>query len=115
LFEQWHDNISGSLSRFRPPMELSILIMPEKPFDHPESIHVFRPGADKPLLAMPAAIELYRGSIHHCLTQLHQLTDEKNCLDYLQVFDDLDRPEPVMPLIGLNRPAWRLKKFCFPV
>jgi hypothetical protein len=37
----------------------------------------------------------YRGSIHHCLTQLQNLASEKNGLDYLQVFDDPDRPEPL--------------------
>lgn len=76
-------------------MQNPILKLQEIPFDHPESCNMFRPGPDKPFLATPAAIELYRDQIHRCLMQLRQLADQKGGLDYLQVFEDPDKPEPL--------------------
>lgn len=44
-------------------METPILKVQEIPFDHPDSACMFRPRPDKPFLATPAAIALYRGAI----------------------------------------------------
>lgn len=74
-------------------MNHPVLKPQEIPFDHPESRYMFQPGPDKPLAATPAAIAMYRDAIHRCLTQLQELAVEKNGLDYLQVFEDPDRPE----------------------
>jgi hypothetical protein len=75
-------------------MENPILKVQEIPFESPDSRYMFQPG-EKPFLATPAAIELYRNSIHQCLTQLQDLAREKNGLDYLQVFEDPDKAEPL--------------------
>lgn len=74
-------------------MEKPILKMQEIPFESPESKYMFRPAPWKPLVATPAAIELYRDQIHRCLTQLQELAIEKKGIDYLQVFDDPDKAE----------------------
>ena len=74
-------------------MKSPILKAQEIPFDDPESVNMFQPGPDKPFLATPAAIEMYRSQIHACLSQLQQLAQEKQGIDYLQVFDDPDKPE----------------------
>src|SRR5687768_5687607 len=76
-----------------PIMQHAILKTQEIPFDHPESTHMFQQGPDKPFLATPAAIAMYRESIHRCLTQFQRLAREKRGIDYLQVFQDPDRPE----------------------
>ncbi len=67
--------------------------MQEIPYDDPESRCMFRPGADKPFVATPAAIAMYAEAIGRCLTQLQELAAKKNGLEYLQVFDDPDKPE----------------------
>ena len=70
------------------PQEISL--------DHPDSHHMFRPGPDKPLLATPAAIEMYtHETILACLTLLRQKADEHQGLDYLQVFESPNQPEPL--------------------
>ena len=74
-------------------MEKPILKVQEIPYDHPDSRYMFQPGSEKPFLATPAAIAVYRAAIYDCLTRLQALAREKNGLDYLQVFDDPDRPE----------------------
>lgn len=66
----------------------------EIPFDHPDSVNKFLPSPDKPLVATPAAIAMYtHQAIYDCLMQLRKLADEKDGLDYLQVFVDPDKPE----------------------
>jgi len=74
-------------------MQSPILKQQEIPFDHPDSRYMFQPGPDKPFLATPSAIEVYRHAIADCLSRLQNLAREKNGLDYLQVFDDPDKPE----------------------
>ncbi len=41
-------------------METPILKVQEIPYDHPDSRYMFQPRPDKPFLATPAAIEVYR-------------------------------------------------------
>jgi hypothetical protein len=65
----------------------------EIPFDHPESDRLFQPGSDKPLVATPAAIEMYREQIHACLAQLQELAREHHGIDRLQVFTDPEKTE----------------------
>lgn len=66
----------------------------EVPLDHPDSINMFRPSADKPLLATPPAIELYTHEvILACLRTLMAKAVRHNGLDYLQVFEDQSKPE----------------------
>jgi len=74
-------------------MEKPILKTQEIPLDHPESKNMFVPGPDKPFLATPAAIEMYRQAIYLCLTELQALAVIHGGIDYLQVFDDPDKPE----------------------
>ena len=75
-------------------MSLPKLKSQEIPFDHPESINMFRPTAEKPLVATLAAIEMYQQqTILQCLQILQQEADKHNGLDYLQVFDDDSKPE----------------------
>lgn len=60
----------------------------EIPLDDPESKNMFRPGPDKPLVATPAAIEMYsHETIVQCFHLLRELADEHAGLDYLQVFE----------------------------
>ena len=65
----------------------------EIPLDSPDSRYMFQPGPDKPFLATPAAIALYREQIHHCLTQLQELARQHQGIDYLQVFNDSEKAE----------------------
>ena len=66
----------------------------EVPFDDPDSTNMFRPGPEKPLVATPAAIELYsHETIINCFRVLRQLADEHGGLDYLQVFESADGSE----------------------
>jgi hypothetical protein len=81
----------GSLSSMLKP----ILKVEEIPFDHPDSHYMFQPGPEKPFLATPAAIALYRDAIYRCLTELQRLAGQKQGLDYLQVFEDPDKAEPL--------------------
>lgn len=74
-------------------METPILKVQEIPFESSDSRYMFQPGPDKPFLATPAAIRLYRDAILRCLLQLQTLAKEKSGLDYLQVFDDPDKSE----------------------
>jgi hypothetical protein len=60
----------------------------------PESVNMFRPGPDKPLLATPAAIATYtHEAIIACLAVLREKADRYGGLDYLQVFVDPEKPE----------------------
>lgn len=74
-------------------MDKPVLKIQEIPYDDPESRCMFRPGPEKQFVATPAAIALYREAIYHCLMELQQLAAKENGLDYLQVFDDPDKPE----------------------
>jgi hypothetical protein len=66
----------------------------EIPLDHPDSCNFFTPSPAKPLLATPAALELYgHETILACLFQLQAKAQEHHGLDYLQVFTDPDRSE----------------------
>ena len=65
----------------------------EIPYDDPESPCMFRPGPKKPLVATPAALAMYDEAIGLCLAELQELAAQKNGLDYVQVFDDPDKPE----------------------
>lgn len=65
----------------------------EIPFDHPESVHHFRPSADMPFVATPAALNLYESVIPACLGVLQGVAAVHNGLDYLQVFNDPDKSE----------------------
>jgi hypothetical protein len=73
----------------------AILKMQEIPFDHPQSRNMFRPQANKPLVATPAALGLYGRAILGYLIQLQNLAKEKDGLDYLQVFEDPSKSEPL--------------------
>lgn len=55
---------------------------------------MFRPGPDKPFVATPAAIEMYRTEvILACFRVLREKADEHQGLDYLQIFEDENKPE----------------------
>ena len=55
---------------------------------------MFRPGPDKPLVATPAAIEMYSHDvILACWKVLFQKAIEQQGIDYLQVFEDEFKPE----------------------
>ena len=83
----------------------------EIPFDAPESNNLFRPGPNKPLVATPAAIEMYsHETILNCFRVLRQLADEHKGLDYLQVFEADDKPENLW-LIEVRRGTARLIPF----
>jgi hypothetical protein len=74
-------------------MEKPILKIQEIPFDHPDSRYMFQPSPEKPFVATPAAIEVYRHAVHACLSELQAFALQKHGLDYLQVFDDPDKAE----------------------
>jgi hypothetical protein len=76
-------------------MPMPVLKTQEIPFDHPDSTCMFQPSPEKPFLATPAAIALYRDQIHRCLTQLQELARRYGGLDYLQVFEDPNKAEPL--------------------
>jgi len=68
-------------------MEMPSLKPQEIPYDHEQSNNMFRPSAEKPLLATPTAIEAYsREVIDQCLTLLQGYANIHHGLDYLQVF-----------------------------
>ena len=65
----------------------------EIPFDHPDSCMTFVPSVEKPLVATPAAIDLYqRETIIECLQLLQRKAHEHSGIDYLQVFEDDSKP-----------------------
>jgi hypothetical protein len=81
--------------KFPSLMQKPVLNVQEIPFDHPDSRNMFQPNPEKPFLATPAAIALYREAIYLCLTELPRLAIEKNGIDYLQVFDDSEKAQPL--------------------
>jgi hypothetical protein len=74
-------------------MHTPTLKMQEIAFDAPASRYHFRPSADKPFVATPAAIEHYGDLLWPCLHQLQALATEQGGIDYLQVFEDPSKPE----------------------
>ena len=59
----------------------------EIPFDDPDSYNMFRPSPEKPLVATPGAVEQFsHETILACWDILTDLAEEKQGLDYLQVF-----------------------------
>lgn len=68
---------------------------PQKiPLDHPDSRYLFQPSPTKPLVATPAALELYGlETILATLYRLQAKAKRHNGLDYLQVFRDPSKPE----------------------
>ncbi len=81
--------------RSLPPTSMPpILKQQEIPFDSSESCHFFQPGPNLPLVATPAAIEMYtQETIVACLRVLHDVALRQKGLDYLQVFQDIGKPE----------------------
>ncbi|MDZ4683527.1 MAG: hypothetical protein SH850_00465 [Planctomycetaceae bacterium] len=73
---------------------LPLLKVQEIPFDDPDSTCLFQPGPDKPLVATPAAIQLYTHEvILACWQVLRTEADRHQGLDYLQVFEDRTKSE----------------------
>ena len=55
---------------------------------------MFQPSPDKPLVATPAAIEMYSHEvILACWRVLREKAEQNQGLDYLQVFEDESKPE----------------------
>jgi hypothetical protein len=76
-------------------MTLPTLKPQEVPFDDPASDCRFRPSDTKPFLATPAALAAYHDVIFPCLAMLQRLAQEHDGVDYLQVFTDPSKPEPL--------------------
>ena len=76
-------------------MPLPILKPQEVPFDDPASECRFQPSGKKPFLATPAALAAYGDMIFPCLATLQHLAEEQDGIDYLQVFTDPSKPEPL--------------------
>jgi len=84
------------------PIPLPFATMPfptlkpqEVPFDTPDSCNMFQPSATKPFLATPGALAAYGGVVFGCLAVLQRLAKEHDGIDYLQVFTDPSKPEPL--------------------
>jgi hypothetical protein len=76
-------------------MTKPILKPQEIPYDSPESNCYFSPGL-KPFLATPAAVEMYgMETIIECLREVQRMAFEHGGLDYIQVFEDPRKPEPL--------------------
>lgn len=68
--------------------------MQEIPYDHPQSHYRFLANEEKPLLSTPAAIEMYSYQVVlACYFVLRGLAEEKDGIDYLQVFEDETKRE----------------------
>lgn len=66
----------------------------EIPLDDPESSNMFTPTATKPFLATPAALKRFGPLvILACLDVLQKKAARHGGLDYLQVFEDSEKPE----------------------
>ncbi len=75
-------------------MTLPRLKEQEIPFDDPDSNNTFRPTPEKPFVVTPAAIDLYSQEvIVACWAVLREAAKKHAGLDYLQVFEDPDKPE----------------------
>jgi hypothetical protein len=60
-----------------------------------QSLCALRGGPGKPFLATSAAIEMYGWDVLGCLLFLQEEARRRNGLDYLQVFEDPTKPEPL--------------------
>lgn len=88
----WHAHFEAFPKCFM--NRLPVLLQQEIPFDHPDSKCYFLPSEEKPFVATPAAIETYtQETIIACLNLLRDVADHNNGLDYLQTFEDVDKPE----------------------
>jgi hypothetical protein len=67
----------------------------EIPFDDSRSVCFFQPTTRKPFVATPAAIDAYGNAILPSLAVLQRLAKEHEGIDYLQVFTDPTKPEPL--------------------
>jgi hypothetical protein len=68
----------------------------EIPVTDPASSCFFRPSADKPFLATPAALAAYgEEQIFRCLACLRGQAEIHKGLDYLQVFECPGKTEPL--------------------
>ena len=76
-------------------MSLPTLKPQEIPFDDPRSDCRFQPSGQKPFLATPAALAAYNDVIFPCLATLQRLAREHDGIDYLQVFLDPSKSEPL--------------------
>ncbi len=76
-------------------MPLPTLKTQEVAFDSPDSCCFFQPSAAKPFLATPAALRLYGEAIPHCLAVIQGLAAIHQGMDYLQVFTDPSKSEPL--------------------
>jgi hypothetical protein len=77
-------------------MSILTLKPQEIPFDAPGSCFRFQPSAAKPFVATREAISMYgQLVIAECLQRLQRLVREHEGVDYLQVFDCPDKPEPL--------------------
>ena len=66
----------------------------EIPLDDPQSREMFMPSEAKPLVATPAAIEMYgQEMILACLQVLQESAVKHGGLDYLQIFESAEKPE----------------------
>ena len=77
-------------------MSILTLKAQEIPFDAPGSCCRFQPGTAKPFLATRNAHSLYGPMVvANCLQRLQRIAREHNGIDYLQVFECPDKPEPL--------------------
>jgi hypothetical protein len=77
-------------------MDRPILKQQEIPLDSPESCNFFRSGPEKPFVATPAAIEMYQKEvIVACLRVLQEQATLHDGIDYLQVFEDPRKDQPL--------------------
>lgn len=68
----------------------------EVPLTDPGSRCLFLPSVEKPFVATPAALELYGlETVLACLTRLQVKARLHGGLDYLQVFSEPGKPEPL--------------------
>lgn len=68
----------------------------EIPFDHYASAYCFEHDFEKPFVATRAALNLYgHATITACLSVLQNLAEVKSGIDYLQVFEDPSKSEPL--------------------
>ncbi len=75
---------------------LPVLKAQEIPLDDRDSTCMFAPGPEKPFVATPAAIALYSHEvILACWKVLRAKADEHHGLDYIQVFEDSTKREPL--------------------
>lgn len=79
-----------------PSPALPALKQQEIPFDDPRSNCRFQNSHLKPFVVTPAALEAYGNEMTiRCLWRLQDLAEKHNGIDYLQVFTDPSKPEPL--------------------